>query len=261
MRAKCLLIGIVGLFVAGVLTTSSYAKMDPKTVVGMWLFDDDGGDVAADSSENENDGTLIGGPEWTDGKFDEALQFDGTDDYVEIANADSLNVTGDFTFSMWLKISAYPTGWRGMLSKGTGDFQNEFNFRYKNPTGGHFYFGSGGGAIICEWVPSEDLPVDAWTHVVGVRKSKTYHKLYFDGIEKRSEEMTDDAVSTDANVTIGRESWKGFYFQGLIDEVAILNAALEPEDIQTLMDEGLKESFIAVEFSGKLVSTWAALRK
>ena len=261
MKAKSLLIGIVVLFVAGVLTTSSYARIDPKTVVGIWLFDDDGGDVAVDSSENGNDGTLIGGPEWTDGKFDEALQFDGVDDYVDVGNADNLSITGDFTFSMWLKISAYPTNWKGMLSKGTGDYQNEFNFRYKNAESGHYYFGTGANAIICGWTPSEDLPLDAWTHVAGVRKSKTYQKLYFDGIEKRTVDITDDVVSTDANVTIGRESWKGFFFEGLIDEVAIFSAALEPEDIQTLMDEGLKESLTAVEFSGKLISTWAALRK
>ena len=261
MKAKYLLIGIVGLFVAGVLTTSSYARIDPKTVVGMWLFDDNGDDVAADSSENGNDGTLENGTEWTDGKFNEALQFDGTDDYVNVGNADNLSITGDLTFSMWLKISAYPTSWRGMLSKLVDDYHNEFNFRHKNVQDAQFYFGSGVGAVICSWVPPEDLPLDTWTHVAGVRKSKTYMKLYFDGIEKRSTNITTDAVSTDANVTIGRQSDNKFYFAGAIDEVAIFNAALEEEDIQTLMNEGLKESLTAVDFSGKLISTWAALRK
>ena len=40
-------------------------------------------------------------------------------------------------------------------------------------------------------------------------------------------------------------------------------AALEVEDIQTLMNKGLGEALNpnAVDFSGKLISTWAALRK
>jgi hypothetical protein len=258
MKSKCLLIGIFGLFVVGVLTTSSYARIDPKTVVGMWSFDEGRDDVAADSSANENDGTLQNGPEWTEGKFGEAIQFDGVDDYVDMGNADHLSITGDFTFSMWVDISEYPTGWRNMLSKLVNDTNAEFNFRYKNSTQAQFYFGTGAAAIICSWNPSEDLPLDTWTHIGGVRKSKEYLKLYFDGAEKRSQNISVDAISTDAHVTIGRQSDNKFYFSGSIDEVIIFNAALEAEDIQTLMNEGLPQ---AVDLSGKLVSTWAALRR
>jgi hypothetical protein len=35
MKVRCLLIGVVIIFVAGVLTASSYAKIDPKTCVGI----------------------------------------------------------------------------------------------------------------------------------------------------------------------------------------------------------------------------------
>ena len=151
-----------------------------------------------------------------------------------------------------------------MLSKLVDDTHNEFNFRYKNLQEAQFYFGTGAAAVICGWNPSQDLPLDTWTHIAGVRKSETYLKLYFDGIEKRTANITTDAISTDANVTIGRQSnANGFFFNGIIDEVAIFNVALEEEDIQTLMNNGLEESINpnAVNFSGKLVSTWAALRK
>jgi len=117
MKMKCLLISIVCLFVVGVLTTSSYAKIDPETVVGMWSFDEGKGDVTADSSANKNDGTLENGPEWMDGKFGDALEFDGASSYVDCGNADNLSITGDFTFSLWVNISEYPTSWRNMLSK------------------------------------------------------------------------------------------------------------------------------------------------
>jgi hypothetical protein len=258
MKAKRLLVGIFILFVAGVLTTSSYARIDPQTVVGIWSFDEGKGDIAADSSSNKNDGTLQNDPEWTEGKFGEAIQFDGSDDYVDVGNADNLSITGDFTFSMWVNISEYPTGWRNMLSKLVNDTNAEFNFRYKTSTEAQFYFGTGAAAIICNWNPSQDLPLDTWTHIAGVRKSKTYLKLYFDGVEKRSQNITTDAISTDAHVTIGRQSDNKFYFSGSIDEVIIFNAALEAEDIRTLMNEGIPQ---AVDPSGKLVFTWAALRK
>ena len=258
MKAKCFFIGIVGLFVAVVLTTSSYAKIDPETVVGMWSFDEGKGDIAADSSANKNDGTLQNGAEWTEGIFGEAIQFDGADDYVDMGNADSLSITGDLTFSLWLNISEYPTGWRNMLSKLVSDTNVEFNFRYKTSTEGQFYYGTGAAAIVLNWNPSEDLPLDTWTHVAGVRKSREYMKLYFDGVEKRSLNITTDPIPTDAHVTIGRQSDNKFYFNGIIDEVILFNVVLEEEDIKTLMNEGLPQ---AVDPSGKLVSTWAALRK
>ena len=262
MKAKCLLISMVVLFVAVALASSSYAKIDLETCVGMWLFNEGKGDVTADASASKNDGTLQGGPEWTDGIFGEALQFDGADDYVNVGNADNLSITGDLTFSMWVKISEYPTSWRNMLSKLVDDTHAEFNFRYKTSTQGQFYYGTGSAAIVCNWNPTEDLPLDTWTHIAGVRKSKTYQKLYFNGVEKRTMNITADAVSTTANVTIGRQSnASGFFFNGIIDEVAIFNVALGAEDIQTLMNKGLEEWVSAVDSSGKLVSTWAALRK
>ena len=43
----------------------------------------------------------------------------------------------------------------------------------------------------------------------------------------------------DSDVYIGYDKVDNrFYFDGLIDEVGILNVALEEEDIQTIMDEG-----------------------
>jgi len=39
MKAKCLLVSMAVLFVAGILASPTYAKIDPETMVGMWLFD------------------------------------------------------------------------------------------------------------------------------------------------------------------------------------------------------------------------------
>ena len=67
---------VLSLMFAGV----SSAELDPKTVVGMWLFDEGKGDTAVDSSENGNDGELVNGPKWVkDGQFGSALEFDGNE--------------------------------------------------------------------------------------------------------------------------------------------------------------------------------------
>jgi len=204
-------------------------------LVAHWKFDEGSGNIAHDTSGNGNDGTLENGTEWTAGKFGDAVQFDGTDDYVNIGNADNLSITDDLTFSMWVKISEYPTSWRNMLSKLVDDQHNEFNFRYRDATTGQFYYGTGSAAIVLNWNPSEDLPLDTWTHIAGVRKGRAYLKLYFDGVEKRTKNITTDPVSTEANVAIGRQSNARNYFNGVIDEVTIFTEALGEAEIQSAM--------------------------
>ena len=44
------------------------------------------GDVAKDQSRNGNNGALLGGPEWTQGKYGSGLYLDGKDDCIEITN-------------------------------------------------------------------------------------------------------------------------------------------------------------------------------
>jgi len=68
-------------------------------LVGYWSFDEGSGEMAKDGSGNGNDGSLENGTEWTAGKFGDAVQFDGTDDYVDVGNAGNLSITGDFTFT------------------------------------------------------------------------------------------------------------------------------------------------------------------
>nr|MBC8459642.1 hypothetical protein [Deltaproteobacteria bacterium] len=59
---------VVRLFLVSIIvispmfTEKSFAKINPKTVVGMWLFDGSQGDVAKDSSQNGVDGKIIGNP-------------------------------------------------------------------------------------------------------------------------------------------------------------------------------------------------------
>ena len=62
----------------------SDAKINKKSIMGMWLFNEGKGNTAKDSLKNGTDGKLIDGPNWVKGKFNGALEFDGSDDYVKI---------------------------------------------------------------------------------------------------------------------------------------------------------------------------------
>jgi concanavalin A-like lectin/glucanase superfamily protein/fibronectin type III domain protein len=84
-----------------------------------YSFDEGAGSAAGDSSANANRG-VIEGATWTaDGKFGGALAFDGSDDMVSVADADSLDFTNGMTIGAWVKAKS-PTGWQTVVTKEEG---------------------------------------------------------------------------------------------------------------------------------------------
>ena len=97
----------------------SAAEVSVDDAIGIWLFDEGRGTVAKDSSPNGNDGELIAGPKWVEGKFGGALEFDGSGTSVETESADKLTEfelgdKTDFTVTAWFKTD---TGTGFIMSK------------------------------------------------------------------------------------------------------------------------------------------------
>ena len=74
------------------------ATISLDNIMGMWLFNDSSGDTAKDSSSNKNDGKIYGAKS-VNGKFGKALEFDGTDDWVEVQHSDTVGFTKGTSFS------------------------------------------------------------------------------------------------------------------------------------------------------------------
>ena len=73
------------------------------SLAAYWKFDEVSGTTAVDSSGNGNAGSLnptVGGPTWTIGKINGALEFDGADDYVQIPHF--LNRETRYTVAFWM---------------------------------------------------------------------------------------------------------------------------------------------------------------
>src|SRR3989344_1789245 len=74
-------------------------------LVGCWTFDGSYS-KAPDCSGNNNTGTLTNGPVKTTGQVGQALSFDGSNDFVALQTAASLNITSDISTSAWIKTSS-----------------------------------------------------------------------------------------------------------------------------------------------------------
>ena len=264
LKARLILVCIGTLVIGLMFTCLSYAKIDPASIVGAWLFNDGKGDIAKDSSGKGNDGTLKNGPVWVEGKFGKALQFDGTDDFVNIGDTDELSGSAGkkLTVVAWFKTGKIQgpdntpiiTKYLSAQEKDWGLTVDSGKLKFAYETGGagtdfEVNAPSMGGAV--------DL--DKWYHGAFVLDG-TDAKVYLDGVEVAAAALPTETPNTAVNVEIGAVVYRNNYFQGIIDEVAVFNAALSKDDISAIMIKGL-ESVLAVSSAGKLAVTWGNIKE
>ena len=236
----------------------SSAVIDKKTVVGMWLLNDSGGNTAKDSSGNKNDGTLVGKPKWIDGKFGKALEFDGTSG-VEIANPDNFDFL-TWTYVFWFKA---PAG---------GDYPNLIGRQFDNAHGWTFHLDPAGATFRIRidsdgginQLPTVPMNVrdDKWHHGAATQDDKANKvNLFIDG-NKGEKTYLGKYKNSGGFLKIALAAVGAVNFNGAIDDVAIFNTILSDDDIKAIMDNGLESAvgLAAVSSPGKLASTWGSIK-
>jgi hypothetical protein len=256
-----------------VFSGQSFAGIDPATSMGVWLFDEDGAEMAEDISGNENNGVIKGRPKWAEGKFGKALDCDGVDDYVDFEDKDSLDVgISDFSIVAWIKCAKYtPSGWRNdivnkldtaaprrgytLSVRGDSDPANQ-----EKPVV-ILGLGQDSGQHMFGTSPISD---DTWHHLALTVDRDGSMILYRDGVLEAQANIAAGAKHNEDNeksFNIGAQSGSGV-IQSLIDEVALFKAILTADDIKKIMTSGLERALgiTAVSPTGKLVATWAGVK-
>jgi Concanavalin A-like lectin/glucanases superfamily len=214
------------------LLQASTAKAADPSLAGWWDFNEGSGGGAADASNNGNDGTLEGGPNWVAGKIGGGLEFDGTDDYVDCGNDESVNITGAITIAAWI----YPTGSGGTTyprivdkSSGTGGADAGYKM-YLRSAESYRVTLSGGGTFP---ISSASVELNAWNYLVFITDG-TQRKFFLNGVWERWNESALPVVS-DNPLFIGNSPAGSRPFQGIIDEVCVYSRALAEEEAEEIM--------------------------
>jgi hypothetical protein len=214
---------IFGFFLTS--ATSGIDLSDPD-LVGYWSFNEGSGTNAADLSENGYDGTLTGGVTWTDGIYQNALHFNGSNAYVETGQ-NILNGLEGFTLAGWVSASNVD-----VYSSLFG--QNDL-----------IEFGFIGGSEVGTWLlgnnwvlVSASYPFDypSWHHLV-LTGDATEVVIYIDGQVAASDPGAVSSGSSGFTFKIGAGVFNasGDPFLGEIDDVWVIGRALTQEEIQVLM--------------------------
>ena len=83
--------------------------------VAAYGFDEGTGSVARDASGNQLDGTILGAT-WQAGRFGNALEFNGIDNWLTVADNAAIDFTTSLTIEAWVNPTTL-SGWRTALIK------------------------------------------------------------------------------------------------------------------------------------------------
>ncbi len=224
--------------------------------VGHWKFNECQGTVAHDASGNENHGTINIGSSapqtsagtctsensahaWyngKEGKINSAMSFDGVDDWVDVGNDESLNISNNiFTISAWVETS--DTGaWKWIYQFGEHASTKDRALVIDSNNKARMYV-YGTNAISTTIVTDGE-----WHHLVGTIDG-TNARIYVDGNLEHTTQPSLSAFNY-TGARIGKViPGDTYWFNGLIDDVRIYNYALTPLQIKTLYNDGAAVKF------------------
>ncbi len=235
----------------------NYIQSAPRNgLVGYWNMDsnDINGTTVYDKSGNGNNGTRSGSggsnntPQSTTGKIKEALDFDGTDDFISLGDKDIFSFTdgagndNPFSVSLWVNARSYASQMGFIVKYGDGD-ELEWQIASDANGGPHLLLSSTNASnYLVEKVVSP-MSINEWHHVVVTYNGNETNggiDIYIDNVNQSTISVNEGSYtgmtnSTD-NVEIGSRQIpiSRTFFNGSIDEVRMYNRALSSTEITNI---------------------------
>jgi hypothetical protein len=233
-RMKSILTSLFSLVLCATLNAQIPSYVPTDGLVGWWPFNGN----ANDESGNENDGVVNGAMLKEDrfGNANAAFDFNGVDAHITCTN----NIGGAYTsFSVvsWIKVTDYPSENFGKIIDFGGSVGRFF---LSNSYLDGFEFG------ITESNINNDALAqitsfgseDQWLQVAGVWQSDQYIALYINGIQVAYNSIfpavNEITIAPNSPLLFGMPYSENDYFNGSLDDIAIYNRALTPEEITQL---------------------------
>lgn len=208
-------------------------------LVAAYNFNAGSGSTLNDLTGKGHTGSITGATWSASGKNGGALLFNGTSNWVTVADANDLDFTTGFTIEAWVKPSTTTGDWRTLVMKeATGSM----------PYGLYAFDDSGRPPAIYGRVgaPGSEvratggsvLSTTAWTHVTGTYDGSQL-RLYINGAQVGSANLSGNLATSTGVLRIGGNGMWGEYFGGLMDDLRIYNRALTPTEISSDMNSAL----------------------
>ncbi len=210
-------------------------------LVAYWKLDESSGYTASDSV-GAHAGTLTNmdpATDWVSGRLNNALDFDGVDDYVSISDAPELSGGRDLSWSFWVYV-ADDSGRQHIIKKDYSSSNKDWGFKYDNQKI-HFYYENGADHDgPCNCGVSQTINTNQWHHIAATYENSSRElRLYVNGSPGGIFTLDYSLPDTDAEVMFGKRNYESTdLFQGKLDEVFIYNRVLGAAEISGLYNSG-----------------------
>ena len=194
----------------------------------------------ADCSDNSNDGTWYG----SDIDGDQFLyegwrlscgQFNGSDNYISASDSATLDLSGDFSIAIAVKVSSLPGAETYILNKWDGTDGYAIRIASDNKVELIYSDSSSDSTIKA----STALTAEVWQHIIFV-KSGTDLTVYVNGTSDNTE-TGGATVGTNSNaLEVGRYSTN--YFTGFLDEVMIFDDNLSTDEVSDIYNKNVDDA-------------------
>jgi hypothetical protein len=223
-------------------------------LVAYWPFDETTGDVAVDRSAYDNDGTLMGGFTFdTSSAADRlgnptgALTFNGVGDWIDVLHDESIDCFPQVTIAAWVKVPGPEKAYATLVSK---DLAIAVGTQYRA-------YGLMVHSVqsVMSWMANADYPgyvgnttgtaggvaTGEWHHIA-VTHDGTGITLYLDGQQDGLKVgMTGLNSTAPQHIMLGRgvPEFGDRFWAGNVDEIAIWDGALTPEEMLYVYESGV----------------------
>jgi len=212
-------------------------------LVGYWPFCGN----ANDESGNGNDGQVSGAILTQDrfGNQNNAYTFNGTADYITVPHSPTLAISDSISISCWVRANQVSTGLtQTLVSKGLQSVFWNYGISLTDlgyPCYTQTNFGAG---------PLTPLPDTNWHHIaITINQLDNSMALYIDGISiaplynvNTNQVITNFSGFIDPccneNVCFGKNAGGQAFFGGSLDDIAIWNRSLDPNEIRQVFLDG-----------------------
>ena len=222
---------------AGHVTTSSpvavtVANGQSTGLAAAWSFDQASGSTATDSSGNGNTATLVNGVGRTPGTSGGGLTLDGVDDYVNVPNSPSLNISGK---GLTLRMSIKPLAGGGdsvVVSKSWGTTMTSPYYQYGLELAGgtepNFFIGGSGGIQAVSI--GLRFTTNQWSDLA-ISFNGVEVKFFVNGALVKDATLITSITARGNALHVGADAQPGQFFKGSLDELRIYNRALTTAEL------------------------------
>jgi predicted nucleotidyltransferase len=210
----------------------------PSGMISYWKLDETSGNTYKDE-EGINDAVAVIPPHPVAGQVYEAQKFNGSNTKLYVAPNSSFDFTKNSSFSIefWYRGFENPSKYTAAIGRFISNTGARWSVGVDVDGTARFYIISGTGASV-----HGSVVTDGKWHHIAAAKSATGMKIYIDGalIEGRLRSFGADFSSPTAHLTIGYYNCDPTnVLNGSLDEIAIFNKELTPEEIQQHYSNGL----------------------